>query len=598
MQFKSLSTFEKKAIFNKSPSSVLPKYIVFVLVFLLFACTDHGSAILDSGNNDYALYDERGDFHRFSYYNNSEAIVLFVQGNGCPMVRNAITDFHALVEKYKDKGFTFFMINSNLQDHREHILKEAIDFDFQIPVLEDSAQIIADELDITVTAEAIVLDPITREILFRGPINNRLDYGSSKDNATQFYLKDVLDGLLNQIELKEKKIPAKGCKVTRLRSTEEENVLTYTKDIAPLLAGKCVACHNTNGIGPWAMTNYDAINGWSAMIKEVLLSKRMPPWSIDPTIGEFQNSFALEDSSARKIIRWIDEGRVYGEGEDLLASIEPISKEWKAGIPDTSIVLKPEKIPATGIVPYRFQEFTLNLKQDTYLSKIEILPGNAKVVHHINLSVKRKKKDMAAFGRKEVKHVDNYITFSAAENQVTEYPENGGYLIEKDATILVQIHYAVTGKEEEDQTRIGLHYYDGIPEKQVHSVATSNYEFVVPPYGKDIIVKASDTTTRDIKLYYLSPHMHYRGKSIYISVEPPGGKEERIISSTDHNFNWQRFYRLKEPLIVLKGSIIRVEGVFDNTYQNRFNPDPSKELRFGRNSVDEMMIGFYNYTIE
>jgi len=153
------------------------KKIATLLIISIFlsACNRNPKPIADSRNNDYALYDQNGDFHRLSYYNDHKAIVLFVQGNGCPIVRNALTDFHEIVSTYSEKGFVFFMLNSNLQDDREKIKKEALEFGFEVPVLVDSAQLVADELDITLTAEAIILHPTTREILYRGPINNRLN---------------------------------------------------------------------------------------------------------------------------------------------------------------------------------------------------------------------------------------------------------------------------------------------------------------------------------------------------------------------------------------------------------------------------------------
>jgi peroxiredoxin len=168
----------------------------------------------DSNMNDYALYDEKGNFHRFSYYNNSKALVLFVQGNGCPMVRNALNDFNKIMEEYKESGFTFFMINSNLQDSRTKIEKEAKDFNFKIPVLCDSSQIVADALDITITAQIIILHPTTRQILFSGPINDRVGYESQKNNISNNYLRDALDAINNNIDIKKNTVATKGCKVT------------------------------------------------------------------------------------------------------------------------------------------------------------------------------------------------------------------------------------------------------------------------------------------------------------------------------------------------------------------------------------------------
>jgi len=181
--------------------------------------------------------------------------------------------------------------------------------------------------------------------------------------------------------------------------------------------------------------------------------------------------------------------------------------------------------------------------------------------------------------------------------QATFFPEGSGVFIPKKTELTVQIHYTTTGKQETDQTKIGLYYHDEPPEKEFYSLAPSNTEFVIPPFGNNITISVEDSIQKDIKLYYIVPHMHYRGRSISFSVIYPDGIKETIVSVPDFSFNWQRLYELKEPKIIPKGSKILVEGIYDNTYQNPLNPDPEKELRYGIQSTDEMLIGFFNYTL-
>ena len=244
-------------------------------------------------------------------------------------------------------------------------------------MLVDSAQLIADALDITLTAEAIVLHPTTREILYRGPINDRLDYEAQKDAPSESYLKNALDDILAGSHPKDRQQMARGCKVTRRTTLEKNDTLTYTSDIAPILAQNCIKCHHEGGIAPWAMTDYHTIVGWSAMMKEVLLSKRMPPWKADPEIGEFKNSFELRDSNARKIISWIDSGVPLGVGNDPLVALPPIIKTWQEGEPDLIAVLDEETIPASKLIPYRYQKVSLNLTEDKWLRGVEIQPGKS-----------------------------------------------------------------------------------------------------------------------------------------------------------------------------------------------------------------------------
>jgi peroxiredoxin len=576
----------------------LKKITIFLLLTSVILGCNKPKPIADSRTSDYALYDQNGGFHRLSYYNDQKAIVLWIQGNGCPIVRNALTDYKEVVLEYREKGFAFFMLNSNLQDNREQIAKEAADFNFEVPVLVDSAQLVADALNVTITAEAIVLHPTTREILYRGPINDRLDYEAQREHPGEAYLKNALDDILAGTLPKNQQKMARGCKVTRKAFLEKNDTLTFVDDIAPILIQNCVKCHREGGIAPWAMTDYKKVVGWSSMMKEVLLSKRMPPWKADPEVGDFGNSFALSDSNARKIISWIDGGVKRGKGQDILAQLPPYVREWQQGEPDLLVTLDEETIPASKLIPYRYQKVSLNLTEDKWLRGVEIQPGNPKTVHHVVLTNTETNKQSPITNRKARPWTDNYIALGGGADQATFFPEDTGVFIPKGTTLTMQLHYTSTGKIETDQTRIGFYFLDSIPAKEFYALSPSNVDFVIPAFGKNVALTVGDEITRDIKIHYVVPHMHYRGKSIKMIIELPDGTEKTLISVADYNFNWQWLYKLKEPVFVPKGSRIRVDGVYDNTYQNPLNPDPTKELTFGIQSTDEMLIGFFNYTIE
>ena len=568
------------------------------LISLALACKQGTGPVADSRMNDYALYDANGQFHRLSYYNNSEAIVLYIQGNGCPIVRNALYDFHRIVNEYEKEGFTFFMLNSNPQDNRSNTFKEASEFKIEVPVLLDSAQLLADEFDINSTAEVIILHPVSREVLWRGPINNRLDYEAQKVEPTETYLRDALEAIMAGSKDLNNEPTVRGCRVTRLSNLEKKDTLNYTDDIAPILIDHCVRCHREGGLAPWSMTDYQTIVGWSDMMKQVLLSKRMPPWKADPEIGEFSNSFAMADSNARKIVRWIDNGLEPGTGKDPLTEVKPATKQWQEGTPDQVISLNKEKIPATGIIAYRYQKFVLNPDKDVWIKGVEIQPGNAKVVHHIVLTNTKNTKSSPIVDRKTRPWTDNYIALGGGADQVTIFPEGTGVFVPKGSELTVQLHYTPTGKAEEDQTKFGFYYHEEAPETEFYALSPSNTDFTIPAFGKDVKLTVSDTISKDIKIHYLVPHMHYRGKSIKVTAIKPDGSEEVLVSVPDYNFNWQYLYKLKEPAALPKGSIVKVEGIYDNTFQNPFNPDPSQELHYGIQSTDEMLIGFFNYTLD
>lgn len=561
----------------------------------MYSC-EEPKAVADGRKSDYALYDSEGKMHRFSRYNNRKAIVIWVQGNGCPIVRNALTDFHAVVNDYKD-DFQFFMVNSNMQDDVKEIAKEASEFKFQTPVLVDNAQVLADALDINITAEAIVLHPTTRQILYRGPINNRIDYETQKNNASEIYLRNALDAILDGDPVQSKQEVTRGCTVTRIAKLRKEQTLTYTDDIGPMLADNCVQCHRKGGRAPWSMDDYQTVSGWSSMIKEVLLSKRMPPWKANPNVGAFQDNFSLADSSARKIIEWIDNGLPLGTGTDTLQQLTFPKKDWQHGEPDKIVILKEEAIPATKLLPYRYQTFDLELKEDKWLRGVEIRPGDPRLLHHIVLVNREAHKKSPITDRELRLWSDNFIALGAGANQATFFPNNTGVFLKKGTKLTVQMHYTPIGVATTDQTKIGFYFYDAKPEKLFYPLAPTNIRFKIPANTDNVRIVASDTISKAIHIHYLMPHMHYRGKEINMSLIKPNGDITKLVSVPDFSIDWQWLYKLKKPIYAPAGSVVFVEGIYDNTVQNPLNPDASKDIGFGIQSFDEMLIGFFGYTL-
>ncbi|KAA3615903.1 MAG: hypothetical protein DWP94_15080, partial [Flavobacterium sp.] len=456
------------------------------IVSVIFGCEKRPEAIADSRVNDYALFDTTGELHRLSHYNDSKAIVLWVQGNGCPIVRNAVSDFNEIVNDYKDNGFTFFLLNSNTQDDPHETSLEASKFDFAAPVLLDNNQLVADALDVKITSEVIVLHPTSREIIFRGPINNRLDYGAQKNDPTETYLRDALDALLQDKQPVSKEKMTRGCTVTRLSKLEKEDTLTYTTDIAPILANHCVMCHNPNGIGPWSMSDYETVRGWSSMMKQVLISKRMPPWSLNSNSHTFKNDIGIEDSLVRRIVSWIDQGSPRGTGIDTLKLIKPVSNDWELGMPDKVINLKRETVPATGLIPYRYQEIDLEFERDVWLKAIEIKPGNPNVVHHVLLSSAHELEKSPISDRMISPKVDNFIAVSTGKKQTMAYPEGTGIFIQKGTKITAQLHYTPYGIETDDVTQIGFYLLDEEPDVVFRSHNTHNPTFKIPAFDMNV----------------------------------------------------------------------------------------------------------------
>ena len=547
---------------------------------------------------NFGLYDQYDDFHRLHYYDDAKAVVLYVQGNSCPIVRKSVETFENIREEYAPKGVRFFMINSNLQDNRETIALEAENFNIETPILVDRDQIAADILDIQITAETFVLNPADWSITYRGPIDDRLGYGSDKGKASNAYLTDVLDQVLSGEDIAQQYIKTKGCAVARLSRNEDFENLTYVNDIAPLLEQKCIKCHQDGGIAPWPMNGYPMVAGWSAMMREVLNTGIMPPWQADPHIGVYGNDISLEREDKRKILAWIDGGLKKGEGKDPLADVELTAQNWTLGTPAYQILLDQEDIPANGIIDYRYQEKMVEIEEDKYLKAVEVKPGNPAVLHHVLARVQYPDGQEHPVAIRGSEWLDGLLLGWAPGGEVEVFPEGSGRKIPAGSSILFQLHYTTSGKAESDQTKIGLYFHEGTPEKEYVIHGPADFRLKIPPHAKNHPVVATEHFERPITLYAMLPHMHYRGKSMNYVANYPDGTSEVVLNVADYNFNWQRFYYLKEPLDLPAGSSITVNAVFDNSAQNPFNPDPEKTLYFGEQTFDEMMIGYMSFTYQ
>jgi len=575
------------------------RIFLFISLGLLFGCGQRVSEAvdLDMTVRNFGLYDHDNGFHRLHYYDDAHAIVLYVQGNACPIVRKSVSRFEELRNEYEQQGVKFFMLNSNIQDSRVTIAEEAKSYGINTPVLVDEDQLVAEMLDVNITAETFVIDTEDWSVLYRGPIDDQLGYGSDKGKASEEYLKNVLDAKLADQDIAKVYRKARGCAVSRLSTMEEYEDLTYG-DIADILKNNCYDCHQNGGIAPWAMSGYPMIVGWSAMIRQVLQTKRMPPWHADPHVGSFDNDISISQEEIRKIVAWVDGGSKRGDGPDVLADLDADQEKWSLGQPDYVVNLTTEDIPANGIIDYRYQTKEIKIEEDKYVRAIEVLPGNPSVLHHVLASIDYPAGYDAPVDRSVSRWIDGLLLGWAPGGEVEEFPNGTGRLLPKGSKVVFQLHYTTSGKEESDKTDIGLYFHDEIPDKEYVILGPVNFRFKIPPRTNNHPVVAKYPITRPTKIHAVLPHMHYRGKSMNYVVHYPDGSEELIFSAADYNFNWQRFYYLSEPRVLPKGSYLSVNAVFDNSAQNEFNPDPDATIFFGEQTFDEMMIGYMSVTFE
>lgn len=524
------------------------------------------------------------------------AVVLYIQGNGCPIVRQSMPALKRLSDEFAPRGVAFLMINANTQDSRADVREEAADFEIPWPVLMDPTQRVTLGLGVKRTAETIVLRPADGwRIAYRGALDDRFDYGAQRDQATREYVREALEALLVGEPVATPKTDTKGCLINFI----QPETVSYARDVAPILANKCVPCHTQGGLGPFAMNNQRRVRGWAPMIRETIMTKRMPPWHADPEFGDYRHSLALTVEEERTLIAWVDAGAPREDGPDPLRALDkPPATEWTLGEPDLVMTMpRAEELPAEGLIDYRYIYIDPGLKEDKWVRAAQVMPGNARVVHHA-LIFTVFPEEYAHIQPNHRGGLSGYFEAFLPGAEIEPYPDGTGQFIPAGTIFVFQMHYTATGKPETDLTRMALYFHDTPPAKELMVRAASTTDFRIPPHAADHPVRVSYEFRRPAEIWGVSPHMHYRGSRARFDAVLPDGARTTLLNVPFYEFDWQPMYLRHEPFAVPEGARMVVEGAWDNSRFNRKNPDPEVAVRFGEQSWDEMFIGYIKMAVE
>ncbi len=361
---------------------------------------------------------------------------------------------------------------------------------------------------------------------------------------------------------------------------------TYSKDVAPIMNAKCVVCHRPGEIGPMSLTSYDEVRPWVKAIQKNVGDGAMPPWHADQGFGPFANDRSLTQEEKDTILTWAKAGAPQGNASDLPPLPKFPTGEWRLGEPDFVVEFEEVKLPASG--PDQFYNLIgkTDFAEDKWITGVEILPGNSKVVHHVIL------------WQGSQGNPNGWISAWAAGAEPDQFPKGTARVLKKGQPIVGDMHYHLTGEAADDKTRVGLHFADPEDvEKELINLWVMNAEFRIPAGDPNYEAKSSFTFGQDSIIHTLTPHMHYRGKDFSYTLTTPDGKTTDLLKVSKYDFNWQTVYQFEEPVTVPKGSRIDCVAHWDNSADNPHNPDPTKDISFGPESYDEMMIGFVDYVV-
>lgn len=389
---------------------------------------------------------------------------------------------------------------------------------------------------------------------------------------------------------------------------------TFTRDVAPVLQKNCQSCHRPNEVAPMPLLTYEQARPWAKAIKEAVLLKKMPPWFADPHYGKFVNDRSLSRKEIDTLVAWADAGAPEGDPADLPKPVRFIDG-WNIGTPDVEFAVPEIQVPASGTIEYQYVVIPTTFDKDKWVQLAEVRPGNRAVLHHVIAFIRDPKSEWMKDARPGVPFIPR-----KDEKGETRRNEDGfggeflvGYapgtmpetlapgqakLVKAGSDIVFQMHYTANGKPATDATRIGLIFARETPKERVMTLAAVNDKFVIPAGAASYGADSEFEMGTEAKLVAMLPHMHLRGKDFKYRLVYPTGESETILSVPRYSFSWQLSYYPAKQIVLPKGTKIQCTAHWDNSANNASNPDPNKEVRWGDQSWDEMMIGFFDVAFD
>lgn len=390
-------------------------------------------------------------------------------------------------------------------------------------------------------------------------------------------------------------------------ATKAPAVPTFNRDIAPILYRNCSNCHRPGEVAPFALLTYQDAAKRAKQIADITQARVMPPWKATPGYGDFLDVRRLTDQQIATIQDWAAHGAPEGDAAQKPTPPQ-FPKGWLGGEPDQVFKMTQSySVPAEGADQFRCFVIPLNANQDEYVKKVEFRPGNPRIVHHAILFLDtsgeaRRRETAPGQGYSCVGGPGLDITGSLGGWAPGAMPSNAregvAHTIKKGADLVLQIHYHLDGKQEQDQSTVGLTFAKAPPTKGLTLMVLGNEKIDIPAGDSHYVVKASGVLPMDAEAIAIFPHAHYLCKDMKVDAHLPDGSVVPLIWIKDWDFNWQGSYRYASPVKLPKDTRLEMQYTYDNSAANPHNPsDPPREVKFGEQTTNEMGFAFVSLTL-
>jgi hypothetical protein len=434
-----------------------------------------------------------------------------------------------------------------------------------------------------------------------------------------------------------------GCAAMAVAATTNEPA-TFNRDVLPVLQKQCQSCHRPGEVAPMSLLTFQEARPWAKAIKAAVLAKKMPPWFADASHGHFQNERRLTDTEVKALVSWADNGAPEGNGKD-----KPAPVQWTQGWnikPDVTLEMANAfDVPASGIIEYQYIVVPTHFEKDMWVTAAEVRPGNRAVMHHVIVYVRppgspylKDAKPGIPFvpvsyerdaNGAAVRRIPAPGQQQAAPQQANPDAQRGGggegaagielltayapglqeqhfdspiagaaKFVPAGSDLVFQLHYTTNGKPASDKTKIGLELAKEPPKYRYLVSNAATQAFQIPPNDANYETHSTVTFNESAQLVWLMPHMHVRGKDFLYRAVYPTGESETLLNVPKYDFNWQLGYEEAKPILLPKGTRIECTAHHDNSANNPYNPNPNVTVKWGDQTWEEMMIGWFAVVVD
>lgn len=547
---------------------------------------------------------------------NCQALAVVSLSTTCPLARRIIPELNAIQRDFAADGIQLIGLFPNQVDQLQEIAEYAVASELVFPVYRDDGENPWYELlELTVTPEVVLLD--VREdydpgkVVYRGQTNGQW-FGGGRSRQGSDYLRQAIVSFLAGETPRRKETAASGCPIVGSSPTETAvyDHVTYYGEIARFVARRCHSCHQPGEPGAElfsALDHYDEVAALAPVMLSRMENRLMPPWhaTTDPEseVGGFKNDPRLPDSEIAMFRGWVAGGCKPGDPGDGPPPLEVDRPEWRIGEPDFVFAMpEPYQVPKDRLDEYQYYRVPANFPEDRYIEAIEMQPGNKSVVHHIGAivgpaddepqSATQAMLRLYGLTGEKVRKVGDYVAGDPFNART--YPSGYALRLPAGHDLYFEMHYTPTGRvEEPDLSRMGIIWAKEKPAHVLETRVFNRKDLRLLPHDGHYERRNYYMFSTDVLIHAVGPHMHFRGKdfSLYRASQPGTEQETRqlLLRISAYDFNWQRTYEFERPLELRAGEALYSVAHFDNSHYNPNNPDPEKLVRYGLQSVEEML---------